>query len=384
MGFGRPSNRPARPFFSSGPCAKHPGWNVQALAGGVLGRSHRSRPGMAKLKVVLDRTRALLQIPSDYRLVLVPASDTGAVELAMWALLGPRAVDAFVWDSFGAEWMTDAVHQLRLDTRVFRAEFGELPDLSQADPAHDCVFVWNGTTSGVCAPDGDWIDANREGLTICDATSAAFAMELPWPRLDATAFSWQKGLGSEAAHGMLVLSPRALSRIESHTPSWPVPKIFRLKKDGVFNPGLLVGETLNTPSMLAVEDYANALGWAESIGGLPALLSRTNRNFAALARWVRESKWVTFMAREERFRSPTSVCLRITEPGFAARSLEERRSSVRALADLLEEEGVAFDIASHRTAPPGLRIWCGPTVDTADIEALTPWLDWAWSEIGKT
>lgn len=383
MSLKHPSLRPARPFFSSGPCAKHPGWSAEALKGGVLGRSHRSRPGMAKLKAVLDRTRALLDIPANYHLVLVPASDTGAVELAMWTLLGPLGVDAFVWDSFGAEWMTDAVHQLRLDTRVFRAEFGELPDLSQADPARDCVFVWNGTTSGVCAPDGDWIASGREGLTICDATSAAFAMELPWPKLDATAFSWQKGLGSEAAHGMLALSPRAVARIESHTPSWPVPKIFRLKKDGVFSPGLLVGETLNTPSMLAVEDYSDALGWAESIGGLPSLLARTKRNCAALSRWVPESEWVAFMASEARFRSPTSVCLGITAPRFAALSSDEQRNSVRAIADLLEDEGIAFDIASHRTAPPGLRIWCGPTVETADVEALTPWLDWAFHEIGR-
>ncbi|MGH6888199.1 MAG: phosphoserine transaminase [Rhizomicrobium sp.] len=383
MSFTRPTVRPARPFFSSGPCAKRPGWSVEALKGGVLGRSHRSRPGLAKLKDVLDRTRALLEIPAAYRLVLVPASDTGAVELAMWTLLGPRAVDAFVWDSFGAEWMIDAVHQLRLDTRVLRAAFGELPDLTQADPLRDCVFVWNGTTSGVCAPDGDWIAGDREGLTICDATSAAFAMELPWSKLDATAFSWQKGLGSEAAHGMLVLSPRAVARIESHTPSWPVPKIFRLKKDGIFIPGLLVGETLNTPSMLAVEDYRDALGWAESIGGLAALLSRTKRNCAALSRWVRESDWVTFMAAEERFRSPTSVCLRIIASRFSARSSEEQRASVRSLADFLENEGIAFDIASHRTAPPGLRIWCGPTVETADVEALTSWLDWAWSELGN-
>lgn len=376
----RPAVRPARPFFSSGPCAKRPGWTPELLRAAVLGRSHRSRPGMAKLKETVDRSAALLQVPADYRIIIVPASDTGAVELAMWSLLGPRIVDVFVWDSFGAEWMTDAVHQLKVNTRVFRAEFGELPDLSGADPAHDIVFVWNGTTSGVCAPDGDWIADDREGLTICDSTSAVFAMDLPWPRLDATAFSWQKGVGGEAAHGMLVLSPRAIERLESHTPSWPVPKIFRIKKDGKFNAGLCEGETLNTPSMLAVEDYLDTLAWAESIGGLPALLARTRSNFAALSRWVRESAWVTFMASEERFRSPTSVCLRIVEPWFDELPSTEQTIIVRRFADLLESEGVAFDVAGHRTAPPGLRVWCGPTVETGEIKALTPWLDWAWSE----
>jgi phosphoserine aminotransferase len=377
----RPAVRPARPFFSSGPCAKHPGWTPERLNGAVLGRSHRSRPGMAKLKAAIDRSAQLLGVPEDYRIFIVPASDTGAVELAMWSLLGSRAVDALVWDSFGAEWMTDAVHQLQLDTHVFRAEFGELPDLAKVDPAHDIVFVWNGTTSGVCAPDGDWIAKDREGLTICDATSAIFAMNLPWAKLDATAFSWQKGVGSEAAHGMLVLSPRAIDRLESYTPPWPVPKIFRVKKDGKFNRGLFEGETLNTPSMLAVEDYLDSLAWAESLGGLPALLARTGRNFAALSRWVRESKWLTFMASEERFRSPTSVCLKITEPWFAELAPANQRVIVREFADLLENEGVAFDVAGHRTAPPGLRIWCGPTVESDEIEALTSWLDWAWSEM---
>jgi phosphoserine aminotransferase len=376
----RPAVRPARPFFSSGPCAKRPGWTTERLNDAVLGRSHRSGPGMAKLKAAIDRSVQLLGVPEDYRIFIVPASDTGAVELAMWSLLGGRTVDAFVWDTFGAEWMTDAVQQLRVDTRVFRAEFGELPDLTKANPAHDIVFVWNGTTSGVCAPDGEWIAADREGLTICDATSAIFAMELPWAKLDATAFSWQKGLGGEAAHGMLVLSPRAIAQLESYTPPWPLPKIFRVKKDGKFNPGLFEGETLNTPSMLAVEDYLDTLGWAESIGGLPALLARTNRNFSALSRWVGERKWLAFMATEERFRSPTSVCLKIVEPWFVELAPTDQRIIVREFADLLESEGVAFDVAGHRTAPPGLRVWCGPTVESDEIEALTPWLDWAWSE----
>ncbi|HEX3664618.1 MAG TPA: phosphoserine transaminase [Rhizomicrobium sp.] len=377
----RPDIRPARPFFSSGPCAKHRGWTTERLHDAVLGRSHRSRPGMAKLKAVIDRSASLLGIPTDYRAFIVPASDTGAVELAMWSLLGPRIVDAFVWDTFGAEWMIDAVQQLQIETRVLRAEFGELPDLAKANPAHDSVFVWNGTTSGVCAPDGKWIADDREGLTICDATSAIFAMELPWPKLDATAFSWQKGLGSEAAHGMLVLSPRAIERLELHTPSWPLPKIFRVKKDGKFNAGLFEGETLNTPSMLAVEDYLDALGWAESIGGLPALLARTDRNFSALSRWVKESRWLTFMASDERYRSPSSVCLKIIEPWFAGLAPADQRATVRRFADLLEDEGIAFDVAGHRTAPPGLRIWCGPTVENDEIEALTPWLDWGWEQI---
>jgi phosphoserine aminotransferase len=335
---------------------------------------------MARLKESLDRTTALLGLPAGHRVTMVPASDTGAMELAMWSLLGPLPVDVFAWESFGTEWTIDAVQQLKLDTHLFRAEFGKLPELSQADPAHDGVFVWNGTTSGVRVPDGDWISAERTGLTICDATSAAFAMDLPWDKLDATTFSWQKVLGGEAAHGMLVLSPRAIARLESYTPPWPMPKIFRLKKDGVLIEELFEGATINTPSMLALEDYLDALGWAESIGGLAALIERTNRNFAALSRWVRESEWVVFMAADERARSTTSVCLRITDPKFVALAAAEQRGTVKSLADLLEREGIAFDIASHRSAPPGLRIWCGATVDTSDIEALTPWLDWAWDQ----
>jgi phosphoserine aminotransferase len=336
---------------------------------------------MAKLKAVIDKSAAILGIPGDYRIFIVPASDTGAVELAMWSLLGQRTTDAFVWDTFGAAWMTDATQQLKLETRIFRSEYGELPALAKADPKHDCVFVWNGTTSGVCVPDAEWISDSREGLTICDATSAIFAMDLPWPKLDVTAFSWQKGLGSEAAHGMLVLSPRAIERFESYTPPWPLPKVFRAKLDGKFNTGLFDGETLNTPSMLAVEDYLDALGWAESIGGMPALVARTNANFASLSRWVRTSKWLTFMATEERFRSPSSVCLKIVEPWFANQPPAEQRTIVKNFADLLENENIAFDVAGHRTAPPGLRIWCGPTVEKEEIEALLPWLDWAWEEI---
>jgi phosphoserine aminotransferase len=372
----RPAVRPARPFFSSGPCAKHPGWKLENLSGALLGRSHRSKPGMAKINEALARTRAVLAIPADYRITMVPASDTGAVELAMWSLLGPLPVDVFAWESFGNEWMTDAVKQLKLNTRVFKADYGELPNLSQADPVHDTVFVWNGTTSGVRVPDGDWIAADRKGLTICDATSAAFAMELPWPKLDATTFSWQKVLGGEAAHGMLVLSPRAISRLQSHTPPWPLPKIFRLTKDGKLNEGLFEGETINTPSMLALEDYLDTLSWAESVGGLKGLIARTEANFAALSRWVGKCGWLAF----ERFRSNTSVCLKIVDTRFAGLSPADQAATVKKFVALLAQEGVAYDVGSHRSAPPGLRIWCGATVDVRDIEALTPWLDWTWSQ----
>jgi phosphoserine aminotransferase len=382
MTLNRPAVRPARPFFSSGPCAKHPGWNLDRLSGALLGRSHRSKPGMAKIRDMLARTKALLRLPDDYRVAMVPASDTGAVELSMWALLGPKPVDVLVWESFGAEWMRDALTQLKLpDTRVLKADYGDLPDLRQVDPAHDVVFVWNGTTSGVRVPDGEWIAPDREGITICDATSAAFAMDLPWQKLDAACFSWQKVLGGEAAHGMLVLSPRAVARLESHQPPWPLPKIFRLTKDGKLHEGFFEGETLNTPSMLALEDYLDTLAWAESIGGLDALIARTNENFAAVSRWERTSEWATFTAADERVRSTTSVCLKIMDRSFARLPVAEQFTTVRQVAALLESEGIAFDIASHRTAPPGLRIWCGATVEKKDVETLTPWLDWAWSRL---
>lgn len=327
----------------------------------------------------------LLGIPPDYQIVLVPASDTGAVELAMWSLLGPRPLDAFVWESFGAEWMVDAIDQLKLkETRVFKAGYGALPDLGAADPEHDIVFVWNGTTSGVRVPDGDWIASDRVGLTICDATSAAFAMELPWQKLDATTFSWQKALGGEAAHGMLVLSPRALGRLETHTPQWPLPKIFRLKKDGKLVAGLFEDETINTPSLLAMEDYLDALAWAESIGGRKALFARTHANFACLSSWVKKSSWTAFMAVDERSRSNTSVCLTIVDPRFMQMAISAQASTVANLVDLLEQEQIAFDIGAHRSAPPGLRIWCGPTIDAEDIASLTPWLDWAWERTKPT
>ena len=378
----RPAVRPARPFFSSGPCAKHPGWAPDDLRNAILGRSHRSKVGMARIREVLERTSALLELPPGYRVALVPASDTGAMELAMWSLLGPRPVDVLVWENFGAEWMIDTVEQLKLqDARVFKAPFGQMSDFAKTDSAHDIVFVWNGTTSGVRLPDSDWIAADREGLTICDATSAAFAMDMPWDKLDVTTFSWQKSLGGEAAHGMLVLSPRAVARFESYSPPWPLPKIFRLTKNGKLHEGFFEGETLNTPSMLALEDYLDTLRWAESIGGLKVLFSRTDGNYAALARWVRESDWLVFMAEDERIRSNTSVCLTIIDAWFTELPNEEKMPTVKRFAALLEKEGIAFDIASHRSAPPGLRIWCGPTVDAEDVEALTPWLDWGWAEI---
>ena len=377
-----PAVRPARPFFSSGPCAKRPGWTAEALNDALLGRSHRSKPGKAKLKDAIDRTKALLGIPAEYRVGIVPASDTGAVEMALWSMLGPRPVDCFAWESFGEDWVTDTVKQLKIkDSRVLKAEYGELPDLTKADPKHDIVFLWNGTTSGVRVPDADWIAKDREGLTICDATSAAFAMDLPWDKLDVTTFSWQKVLGGEAAHGMLVLSPRAVARLESYTPPWPLPKIFRMTKGGKIVDGIFEGETINTPSMLALEDYLDALGWAESIGGLKALIGRSQDNLGVLDRWVRTCGWADFLAREQGARSNTSVCLKIVDPWFKALSEDAQADAAKKLASLLEKEGVALDVGAYRSAPPGLRIWCGATVDKADLEALTPWLDWAWAKV---
>ena len=377
-----PAVRPARPFFSSGPCAKRPGWTPEALHGALLGRSHRSKPGKAKLKDAIERTKALLGIPEGYRVAIVPASDTGAVEMAMWSLLGPLPVDLFAWESFGEDWVTDAAKQLKLkDTRIFKAEYGALPDLEEADPAHDSVFLWNGTTSGVRVPDGDWISDHREGVTICDATSAAFAMDLPWPKLDATTFSWQKALGGEAGHGMLVLSPRAVARMEAYTPHWPLPKIFRMTKGGKLVEGIFEGETINTPSMLVVEDYLDALSWAEAEGGLKALIARADGNLAVIERWVRETEWAEFLAMDPRTRSSTSVCLKIVDPWFVALAPDAQTAAAKKIADILEKEGIAFDIASYRSAPPGLRIWCGATVDRDDLQSLMPWIDWAWTQV---
>ncbi|HEY2071195.1 MAG TPA: phosphoserine transaminase [Rhizomicrobium sp.] len=375
-----PAVRPARPFFSSGPCAKRPGWTPDALNGALLGRSHRSKPGKAKLKEAIDRTRAILGIPEGYRVGIVPASDTGAMEMAMWSLLGPLPVDCFAWESFGEDWVTDTVKQLKLKAEVRKAAYGELPKLETAK-AHDSIFTWNGTTSGVRVPNADWIAHDREGVTICDATSAAFAMDLPWDKLDVVTFSWQKVLGGEAAHGMLVLSPNAVKRLESYSPPWPLPKIFRLTKGGKLNEAIFEGETINTPSMLALEDYLDTLKWAEGIGGLKGLIGRVQSNYGALARWVKETAWIDFLAEDESYRSPTSVCLKITDPAFTALDEEARHGLVKKLTGLLEKEGVALDTAGHRNAPPGLRIWCGATVERADIEALGPWLEWAWNAV---
>ena len=377
-----PAVRPARPFFSSGPCAKRPGWTPEALSGALLGRSHRSKPGKAKLKDAIDRTKSLLGIPADFRVGIVPASDTGAVEMALWSLLGPRPVDCFAWESFGEDWVTDTIKQLKIrDSRIIRADYGALPDLASADPKHDIVFLWNGTTSGVRVPDADWIANDREGLTICDATSAAFAMELPWRKLDVATFSWQKVLGGEAAHGMIVLSPRAVARLEGYSPPWPMPKIFRMTKDGKLVDGIFQGETINTPSMLALEDYLDAITWAESIGGLKALIARSQDNLGVLDRWVRDCGWADFLASEQGSRSNTSVCLKIIDPWFRALGSDAQADAAKKVATLLEKEGVAYDVAGYRAAPPGLRIWCGATVDKADLEALTPWLDWAWAKV---
>ena len=378
----RPAVRPARPFFSSGPCAKRPGWTPEALKGALVGRSHRSKPGKTKLKDAIERTKKLLGVPADYRLGIVPASDTGAVEMALWSMLGARPVDLFAWESFSEDWVTDTVKQLKLkDARVFKAAYGEIPDLTQYDPTHDAVFVWNGTTSGVKVPNGDWIPTGREGLTICDATSAAFAMDLPWDKLDVTTFSWQKVLGGEAAHGILILSPRAVARLESYTPSWPLPKIFRMTKGGKIVDGIFEGETINTPSMVAVEDYLDALTWAEGLGGLKALITRSNDNLHALEKWVANSNWAGFLAKDASIRSNTSVCIAVTDPAFTALDDEAKQDMIKKMTSLLDKEGVAFDIAGYRAAPAGLRIWCGATVDTADLEALTPWLDWAFAQV---
>ena len=376
----QPAVRPARPFFSSGPCAKRPGWTPEALSGALLGRSHRSKPGKAKLKDAIDRTRAILGVPAEYRIGIVPASDTGAMEMAMWSLLGPLPVDCFAWESFGEDWVTDTVKQLKLKATVHKAAYGELPKLETAKD-HDALFTWNGTTSGVRVPNADWIAPDREGITICDATSAAFAMDLPWEKLDAVTFSWQKVLGGEAAHGMLVLSPHAVKRLESYSPPWPLPKIFRLTKSGKINEAIFEGETINTPSMLALEDYLDTLKWAESIGGLKALTGRVQANYGALARWVKETAWIDFLAEDEAYRSPTSVCLKIVDPAFTTLGEEAQYDLVKKLTSLLEKEGVALDTAGHRNAPPGLRIWCGATVERADIEALGPWLEWAWNTV---
>jgi phosphoserine aminotransferase len=370
-----PASRPVNPRFSSGPCAKPPTFSLDRLADAALGRSHRAAVGKAKLKAAIEGTRDVLGIPSDYRIGIVPASDTGAVEMAMWSLLGQRPVEMLAWESFGEGWVTDAVKQLKLDATVRKAPYGRIVDFTEVDFDRDVVFTWNGTTSGVRVPDTAVIPADRAGLTICDATSAAFAQSLPWDRLDVVTFSWQKVLGGEAAHGMLVLSPRAVERLESYTPPWPMPKIFRMTKGGKLIEGIFEGETINTPSMLAVEDYLLALDWARSIGGLPALIARADANAAVIDRFVAARDWIANLAEDPATRSNTSVCLRFTDPRIV-----DGAAFAKAVAKRLEKEGVAFDIGAYRDAPPGLRIWCGATVETADLEALMPWIDWAFAE----
>ena len=376
----KPEARPARPHFSSGPCAKPPGWGPEHLALGSLGRSHRSKLGKARLGHAIELTRRILRVPASHRIGIVPASDTGAVEIGLWNLLGPRPVTLLAWESFGQGWVIDVVEQLKLDPVVLEADYGRLPDLAQVDPASDVVFTWNGTTSGVRVPDGDWIADDRQGLAIADATSAAFAVELPWDKLDVATFSWQKVLGGEGGHGVLILGPRAAERLESHVPAWPLPKIFRLTKSGKLSEGIFRGETINTPSMLAVEDYVFALEWAQALGGLSALIARADANAAALGRWVERTPWVEHLAEDPATRSNTSVCLKFAGDAVRGLDREGRAALVTEMASMLEAEGAAFDVAGYRDAPPGLRIWCGATVETDDIEALGPWLDWAFHE----
>ena len=376
----KPALRPHCANFSSGPCAKRPGWNLQNLKDAPLGRSHRASVGKARLKRAIDLTREILQVPADYRIAIVPASDTGAVEMAMWSLLGARPVDMVAWESFGEGWVTDVVKQLKLkDARVLKAGYGEIADLKSINFNHDVVFTWNGTTSGVRVPSGDFIPPDRKGLTICDATSAAFAQKLDWDKLDVVTFSWQKALGGEAAHGMLILGPRAVERLQTYTPAWPMPKIFRMMSGGKLVEGLFAGETINTPSMLCVEDYLDALDWAKLMGGLEGLIDRADANTRVIADWVAKTPWVDFLARDPATRSNTSVCLKVVDPQVTALSAEAQAAFAKTLATLLEKEKVAFDIGGYRDAPPGLRVWCGATVEAADVAALTHWLDWAYA-----
>jgi len=376
----RPAHRPSNPCFGSGPTAKRPGWSVAVLQDALVARSHRSGPAKKRLAAVIEKSRAILDMPDDYLLGIVPASDTGAFEMAMWTMLGARGCDVVAFESFGSGWLTDAKKQLRLeDLRAFEADYGALPDLAATSPDRDIVFTWNGTTSGVVVPDGDWISLDRSGLTLCDATSAVFAMDLPWPKLDVVTWSWQKVLGGEGQHGMLALSPRAVERLESYTPPWPLPKLFRLTKGGKLIDGVFKGETINTPSMLAVEDVLDALSWAEGIGGLDALIKRSKANLQAVESWVAGSDWAGFLAEDPRIRSSTSICLKITDPVIAGRPAAEQAAFVKAMVERLDNEQVAYDIAGYRDAPPGLRLWGGATVEPADMALLLPWLDWAFA-----
>jgi len=380
----KPSQTPKNPCFSSGPCAKRPGWTLDALKGAAVGRSHRSKLGKNKLAEVITRSKKLLGIPADYVLGIVPASDTGALEMCLWSMLGERGVDVFSWESFGGGWAGDCKNQLKLkDLRLFKADYGKLPDLTQADWNRDVVFTWNGTTSGVRVPNGDWIAAERQGLAICDATSAVFAMDVPWDKLDVVTWSWQKVLGGEAAHGMLALSPRAVKRLEGYTPERPLPKIFQMSKGGKLSAGIFEGETINTPSMLAVEDALDGLKWAESIGGLPALIARSCANLQVIEDWVAQSPWAAFLACEKAIRSSTSICLKIADPAYVALSTEDQAKHAKSIVSLLDKEGAAWDIGAYRDAPPGLRVWGGATVETSDLQLLMPWLDWAYEEVKK-
>jgi len=381
MTVAKPAARPSVPHFSSGPCAKRPGWTPQALKDAALGRSHRAKIGKAKLKLAIDLTREVLEVPADYKIGIVPASDTGAVEMALWSLLGSRPVTMLAWESFGEGWVTDVVKQLKLkDVTKLTAGYGDIPDLAKVDPASDVVFTWNGTTSGVRVPNADWIKADREGLTICDATSAAFAQPLDWAKLDVVTFSWQKALGGEGGHGMLILSPRAVARLESYTPPWPMPKIFRMTKGGKLIDGIFVGETINTPSMLCVEDYLDALNWAKSVGGLKGMIGRADANTKVLSDWVAKTPWIDFLAADPAIRSNTSVCLKVVDPAVTALAADAQAAFAKALVAAVEKEGAGYDLGHYRDAPPGLRIWCGATVETADVAALTGWLDWAFAE----
>jgi phosphoserine aminotransferase len=381
MTLATPAVRPNVPHFSSGPCAKRPGWSLQNLSGAFLGRSHRAKAGKAKLKRAIDLTRDVLQVPADYRVGIVPASDTGAVEMALWSLLGPRPVTLLSWESFGEGWVTDVVKELKLkNVTTLKAAYGELPDLAKVDPASDVVFTWNGTTSGVRVANADWIAADRAGLTICDATSAAFAQPLEWGKLDVVTFSWQKALGGEAAHGMLILSPRAVGRLEAYTPPWPLPKIFRMTKGGKLIEGIFQGETINTPSMLCVEDYLDALEWAKAVGGIAALRARADGNAKVIADWVSRSAWIDFLAADPAVRSNTSVCLKVVDSAVNRLAADAQAAFIKGIAAVLDKEGIAHDIDAYRDAPPGLRIWCGSTIERADVEALTLWLDWAYAQ----
>ena len=378
----KPTAKPAVAHFSSGPCAKRPGWSIEALKDAATGRSHRAKIGKAKLEEVITRTRALLGVPADYRIGIVPASDTGAVEMAMWSLLGARGVDMLAWESFGQDWITDAAKQLKLDdVRTFTADYGKLPDLSKVDGNRDVVFTWNGTTSGVRVANADWIDPNRNGLTICDATSAVFAMDLPWEKLDVVTYSWQKVLGGEAAHGMLILSPKAVERLETYQPKWPLPKIFRLTNNGKLIEGIFEGETINTPSMICVEDAIDGLKWAESVGGVKGLIKRSEANLKAIQKWSEKVGWIGFLAEDPATVSCTSICLKVVDPEFQKLSKEAQEEAVKKMTAMLEKEGVAYDIGAYRSAPPGIRIWGGATVETKDIEILTQWLDWAYGQV---